>query len=51
MGRLAQAVVGAIPEGRIGDEIGWASLMLYGGRREPVVWRVTWKVRYAVAAD
>ena len=29
------------------DEVAWATLMLYGGRREPSVRRVTWKERYA----
>jgi DNA polymerase-3 subunit epsilon len=31
------------------DEVGWATLMLYGGRREPKVRRVTWKERYAAS--
>jgi DNA polymerase-3 subunit epsilon len=31
----------------VADEIAWASLMLYAGRREPIVRRVTWEIRYA----
>lgn len=36
-----------VDEDAVGDEIGWASLMLYGGRREPDIRRLTWTERYA----
>lgn len=38
-----------VTESAIADEISWATLMLYGGRREPVCRRVTWTERYAAA--
>lgn len=31
----------------IGDEVRWAKIMLYGGRREPMVSRTTWVERHA----
>jgi DNA polymerase-3 subunit epsilon len=37
----------SVDDDAVSDEIGWASLMLYGGRREPVARRVTWFERYA----
>jgi len=40
-----------IPEGGLQDEIGWATVMLYGGRREPVVRKVVWTERYATPAS
>lgn len=37
----------SISEESIVDEMSWASLILYGGRREPVTRKVTWNERYA----
>lgn len=31
----------------VADEVRWASIMLYCGRREPDVRRITWCERYA----
>lgn len=36
----------SVPEEAVRDETSWATLMLYGGRREPAVRRVTWESRY-----
>lgn len=40
----------SVGEKALRDEMEWAALMLYGGRREPDVRRVTWEERYAVTA-
>lgn len=37
----------AVSDEAIADEIAWASLMLYGGRREPRTRRITWTERYS----
>lgn len=37
----------SIPDGAVADEIGWATIMIYGGRRGPDVRKVTWCERYA----
>lgn len=37
----------SIADDDVSDEIAWASMMLYGGRREPLARRVTWFERYA----
>ena len=37
----------SIAEDAIREEIDWATVMLYGGRREPEYRRVTWRERYA----
>lgn len=39
----------SVSEEALGEEIGWATLMLYGGRREPATRRVTWESRYAAS--
>lgn len=39
----------SVSEEALGEEIGWATLMLYGGRREPGKRRVTWESRYAAS--
>lgn len=39
----------SVPGGAIADEILWASLMLYGGRREPRTRRITWSERYSAS--
>ena len=33
----------SVGDDAVADEIAWATLMLYGGRREPVVRKVTWE--------
>lgn len=38
----------SITDDVVADEVAWAALMLYAGRREPVVRKVTWQERYAV---
>lgn len=37
----------SISDEDVADEIAWASMMLYAGRREPAVRKVTWCERYA----
>jgi DNA polymerase-3 subunit epsilon len=37
---------GTLRDEAVADEIAWASLMLYAGRREPVARKVTWEIRY-----
>lgn len=37
----------SIADEAVPDEIAWASMMLYSGRREPLVRKVTWGQRYA----
>lgn len=37
----------SISDEDVADEIAWASMMLYSGRREPAVRKVTWCERYA----
>ncbi len=39
----------SIADDAVSDEIAWATLMLYGGRREPVSRHVTWESRYAAS--
>lgn len=39
----------SVSDGAIADEISWASLMLYGGRRGPRTRRITWAERYAAS--
>ncbi|MEA1083695.1 3'-5' exonuclease [Sphingomonas sp. CD22] len=39
----------AVADEAIADEIAWASLMLYGGRREPRTRRITWTERYSAS--
>lgn len=39
----------SVADDAVADEIAWAALMLYGGRREPAVTKVTWRERYAAA--
>lgn len=35
-----------VDDAGVSDEVAWASLMLYQGRREPPTRRITWKERY-----
>lgn len=37
----------SIADEAVSDEIAWASMMLYSGRREPLARKVTWRERYA----
>lgn len=37
----------SISDGAVADEIGWATIMIYRGRRGPDVRKVTWNERYA----
>lgn len=41
----------AVADEAVADEVSWATLMLYGGRREPLVRKVTWTERYAVTGQ
>lgn len=38
-----------VADDEVGDEVEWARLMLYGGRRAPCTRRITWEERYAGA--
>lgn len=37
----------SIADEAVSDEIAWATMMLYSGRREPLARQVTWRERYA----
>ena len=37
----------SVTDDAVADEVGWARLMLYGGRREPVTRSIDWTERYA----
>lgn len=41
----------SVSDDRVADEIAWSTLMLYAGRRDPVVRKVTWQQRYAAACN
>jgi len=43
--------VATVPDGAVRDEVEWATLMLYGGRREPDFRRVDWHQRYAATGS
>lgn len=39
----------SVADAALADEVAWAGIMLYGGRREPVCRRVDWTQRYAAS--
>lgn len=45
----ARAWYAVVTDATLADEVSWAGLMLYQGRREPSKRRITWKNRYSAA--